>query len=167
MNENKLHSVDKISFNLQTQDVKALVNGRMLYYDPKMIKGFAIEDGDHKRIFIRANPTNSPQPKFFEVLLSDQFTLLMEYDYTFVKGNYTPSLGVGKPDAYKIKETLYLVKDEKFFEVKKNQQAVLALVGPHQDTIQAYAKKHGLGYKKIADILHLLNEYNTLLSADN
>lgn len=166
LDENDLHKASKIKFNILTNDVEAEVNRKMLYYDPNLIKGFIIMDEGQKRLFIRAKSVRSNKLEFYEVLLNDKITVLLDRDYVLKKGNYNPALNIGNKDSYTVKQNLFLIKDGNIVEVKKRKKQLLDLVAPYQQQINDMVNERQLSWSKNSDVIDMLKAYNSLLKSN-
>ena len=164
LQEDDLKPVDKINFNILTNDVTAVKNGKTLFYDPHLIKGFVVEDKGQKRIFIRGKPADTNELEFFELIINDKITVMIDRDYILKKGYHNTALNVEEKDTFKQQQTIYIMRIDEPVLLAKNKKAVLNFVQSHKREIEEAAAKKGIGYKKTADIIELLAVYNSLIN---
>ena len=97
------------------------------------------------------------------MLINDKITVLLDRDYVLQKGNYNPALNVGKKDFYKVKQSVYIIENSTPTIIKMNKKSILEAVSPYQNQINTFVNTRKLDYKKTADVVEILREYNSLL----
>ncbi len=100
---------------------------------------------------------------FFKVL-EDGETKLFENSYLeLLPSSYNTAMDAGRNyDEYTKKNKLYIYKDGKLSQVKKNKKSVLSAMNDKETEVKLYAKENKLKYRKAEDITSMVKYYNSL-----
>lgn len=68
-----------------------------------------------------------------------------------------------KPAKYLKVETYFVAVDgDKLIEVSLKKSKIMKLMAAHKKEIKAFVKTHRLSFKKEADVIKIINHYNSL-----
>jgi len=100
---------------------------------------------------------------FFKVLADGEAKLFQNSYLELIPSTYNTALDAGaNHDTYTTKNKLYIYKDGKLSELKRNKKAVLSALSDREEEIKAYVKQNKLKYRKIEDVASMVNYYNNL-----
>jgi len=78
-----------------------------------------------------------------------------------IPSNYNAALNVGDPsDKFQLEEALFLVMNQKAYDITKTGKKMLNYFGDKSATIESYVKQNRLSYKEKNDIIKIVEEFN-------
>ncbi len=100
---------------------------------------------------------------FFKVLEDGDIKLFQNSYLELIPSNYNSTMNAGNNhDTYAKRDKLYIYKDGKLSDIKRNKKAVLFVMNDKEKEIKLYAKQNKLKYRKIEDIASMIKYYNSL-----
>lgn len=100
---------------------------------------------------------------FFKVLEDGEVKLFQNSYLELIPSSYNTAMDAGNNhDTYTQKEKLYIYKEGKLSNLKRNKKAVLSAMSDKENEIKLYVKQNKLKYRKIEDITSMVKYYNNL-----
>jgi len=152
-------------FNVETNLLEAIKDGKKQYYDPNIIEGFGFVSNDSLiNLFIRVeNPENNNKLVFMEVLSLGKLNLLLQRKFAYKKGDYNAGLASGNPDTFGTSLKYFtFIKGEKLLALNKNKNRILPLFENNSENVRSFADKLGYKFSNIPDLIEIFDYYNSL-----
>ncbi len=154
-----------IKYDLKNQVVKLKYPSKINIFSEDKIERFELIHQDAKSIqFVNCSEYEDHHNYgFFRVVLQDQTSILSLPKLNYIKPNYVATHDAGnKEGRYVVKEELYLAVDQRVTPLPLKKSEFFKFFGKHQQDMQKFIKNHKLKYKKEADLITILIEFNRL-----
>ncbi len=158
-------SINKGNYLIETRIILFKKDGKMFQVFPHTVK-MVIVGNDIYKAYPSVNKKSNGILEFYQVPVAGNLELIKVWDIKEMAVSNNP---MGIPDANKVtivkSSKLYYKKGSKksLERLPKKKADVISLFGRHKKSVQEYAKKHGLSFKKEADLINLFTYYNSKL----
>lgn len=149
-----------IKYDILNQELNVNINNVAMVAPNDVMTGFVILGINQK--FICINPKNWDKGKvFFEVLEEgDKFSLLAFHKAMKIKPNYNAALDAGSKDEKIVqKETFYLLKENKVFEIPRKKKAANKFFSKYSEA-RKHLKNNKVNPKNKEDLKALVRSLN-------
>lgn len=151
-----------IKYDILNQELNVNIKNVAMVAPNDVMAGFVFLGINQK--FICIKPKNWEKEKsFFEVHEEGEYSLLSFHNATKIKPNYNTALDAGNKDEKIVqKETFYLLKAGKIFEIPRKKKAATNFFNKYSKA-RKYLKKNKVNPKKKGDLqalVRFLNEKN-------
>ena len=150
----KTFKINNLNYDLDEEKFLSKISNDSVYFYENL-----------KRIVINKDEFNQIDGNYYQKLSAKgNLTLLKKYSGKLKKPVLNKMTNqVLKPAKYLKVETYFVAVDgDKLIEVSLKKSKVMKLMAAHKKEIKAFVKTHRLSFKKEADVIKIINHYNSL-----
>lgn len=103
---------------------------------------------------------NATEATFYQILFDGSITLAKRASKVIKERRMYNSATVEK--TFDLVETYYLIHDNQPLKIKRDRKMILAFAGSKKSALEAFVKSHNLDLKREADLIKLVQHYNSI-----